>query len=80
MQRQDLELRPRTGNDAIVVARAGLDLSSVAPGTYTASAVLVRNGQPFARISRLVDVVAATVAAPVRTEARGPCRESHGSP
>ena len=72
VQRQNLELRPRTGNDAIVVARAGLDLSSVAPGTYTASAVLVRNGQPFARISRLVDVVAATVAAPVRTEATAP--------
>ncbi len=76
VQRQDLELRPRTGNDAIVVARAGLDLSSVAPGTYTASAVLVRNGQPFARISRLVDVVAATVAPPVRTEAAAPAAKA----
>jgi len=77
VQRQDLELRPRTGNDAIVVARAGLDLSSVAAGTYTASAVLVRNGQPFARISRLVDVVAGTATPPpVRTEAATPAAKA----
>ena len=52
-----LELRARANDATIVAAQASLDLSGLAPGTYTASAVLARDGQPFARVSRLVEVV-----------------------
>ena len=55
--RQTLELRAQSRNAGIVAAQARLDLSGVAPGTYMASAVLDRAGTPFARISRLVEVV-----------------------
>ena len=51
-----LELRTRAKDTTVVAAQASLDLSGLAPGTYLASAVLDRGGQPFARISRLVEV------------------------
>ncbi len=59
-----LELRAQARNDTVVAAQARLDLSGLAPGTYMASAVLDRSGTPFARISRLVEVVPG-VASPV---------------
>ena len=52
-----LELRAQARNDAVVAGQARLDLSGLVPGTYMASAVLDRRGTPFARISRLVEVV-----------------------
>jgi VWFA-related protein len=53
----DLELRARARDTTVVAAQAALDLSKLAPGTYMASAVLARGGQPFARVSRLIEVV-----------------------
>ena len=53
-----LELRTRAKDTTVVAGQASLDLSGLAPGTYMASAVLDRGGQPFARISRLVEVTA----------------------
>ena len=52
-----LELRARAKDTTVVAAQAALDLSALTPGTYMASAVLARGGQPFARISRIVEVV-----------------------
>src|SRR3954470_6748953 len=64
--RRPLPLRTRADDKSIVVGEAALDLSSLAPGTYTASAVLERAGAAFARVSRLVDVVpGGTMTAPV---------------
>jgi VWFA-related protein len=56
--RQPLELRARENDSTVVVAQARLDLSALSPGTYMASAVLEKEGKSFARISRLVDVLA----------------------
>ena len=65
-----LELRARAKDATVVAAQASLDLSELAPGTYMASAVLARDGQPFARISRLVEVVpGADDVGPVSAEA-----------
>jgi hypothetical protein len=62
--RLPLELRPRERDTTVVVAQAPLDVSALAPGTYMASAVLEKEGKPFARISRLVEVVTGETAAP----------------
>ena len=48
-----------------MAAQAALDLSGLTPGTYMASAVLARGGQPFARISRIVDVRPGEATTPV---------------
>ena len=65
-----LELRARAKDTTVVAAQAALDLSALTPGTYMASAVLARGGQPFARISRIVEVVPGeTTSAPVAAEA-----------
>jgi VWFA-related protein len=53
----DLELRARAKDTTVVAAQAALDLSRLAPGIYMASAVLARGGKPFARVSRLIEVV-----------------------
>ncbi|MDQ3213583.1 MAG: VWA domain-containing protein [Acidobacteriota bacterium] len=55
--RLPLALRTRARDATIVVGEVALDLSAVAPGIYTASAVLERGGAPFARVSRIVEVV-----------------------
>ncbi len=69
-----LELRARAKDTTVVAAQASLDLSQLVPGTYMASAVLDRGGQPFARISRLVEVV------PGEGDARaGARRTGHGA-
>jgi VWFA-related protein len=47
----------RTDDRTIVVAEAPLDLSGLTPGTYTASAVLDRDGSPFMRVSRVFSVL-----------------------
>ena len=65
-----LELRARAKDTTVVAAQAALDLSALTPGTYMASAVLARSGQPFARISRIVEVVSGeATSAPVPAEA-----------
>ena len=65
-----LELRARAKDTTVVAAQAALDLSALTPGTYMASAVLARGGQPFARISRIVEVVPGeATSAPVPAEA-----------
>jgi len=55
--RRALQLRTRADDKSIVIGEAALDLSAVAPGTYTASAVLERGGVGFARVSRVFDVL-----------------------
>jgi hypothetical protein len=55
--RRPLQFRTRTDDKSIVIGEAALDLASVPPGTYTASAVLERGGIGFARVSRIFDVV-----------------------
>ena len=71
--RRPLELRTRADDKSIVIGEAALDLSSVAPGTYTASAVLERAGVGFARVSRVFDVVpGATVPTPSGSEPAAP--------
>lgn len=55
--RTALQLQARVDDPTIVVAEAPLDLSALAPGTYRASVVLEKDGKPFGRISRLVDIV-----------------------
>ena len=61
--RGDMVLGARANDKTIVIAQSRLDLSTLEPGTYMASAVLSRAGQPFARVSRLVDVVPGAAAA-----------------
>lgn len=74
--RRPLLLRTRSDDKTIVVAEAKLDLSSVPPGSYAASAVLERAGTPFARVSRTFEVVAgavtSTTAAPAGAAATPP--------
>ena len=55
--RGDMVLGARASDKTIVIAQSTLDLSTLEPGTYMTSAVLSRAAQPFARVSRLVDVV-----------------------
>lgn len=62
--RAPLALRTRQDDKSIVLAEAALDVSSVPPGTYTASAVLARGGTPFARISRVFEILPGAPAAP----------------
>jgi hypothetical protein len=69
-----LELRPREQDKSVVIAEALLDWSSLAGGTYTASAVFSRAGAPFARVSRIVEVV------PGVATASGPLARSVGVP
>ena len=69
-----LELRARAKDTTVVAAQAALDLSALTPGTYMASAVLARGGQPFARISRIVDGRAAVRRRQRRLRLR-PCAE-----
>jgi VWFA-related protein len=49
-------LRTRRDDKRVVLAEAALEPRSLAPGTYTASAVLANGGGPFARISRIFQV------------------------
>jgi VWFA-related protein len=56
--RRPLVLRTRADDKSIVIAEAALDLSSVPPGTYTASAILARAGAPVGRVSRVIAVLA----------------------
>ena len=56
--RAPLLLRTRTDDSSVVVAEGRLDLSALEPGSYSASAVLERDGKPFARISRTIEVEA----------------------
>ena len=74
---RSLSLRTRSDDKTVVVAEAALDLSSVPAGTYTASAVLERGGTPFARVSRVFDVLPGAVTAtapspPARADGRDP--------
>jgi VWFA-related protein len=61
--RRPLVLRTRADDKSIVIAETVLDLSSVPPGTYTASAILERGGTPFGRVSRMFDVLPGAVTA-----------------
>lgn len=75
---RSLDLRTRDDDKSIVVAEAPLDSSSLPPGTYTASAVLAQGGAPFARVTRVIDIVpGASVAAPPPTR---PLAVAPGSP
>ena len=56
--RAPLALRTRSDDSSVVVAEGRLDLSGLAPGSYSASAVLERDGRPFARITRTIEVEA----------------------
>lgn len=56
--RRPLTLRTRDDDKSIVVAEAALDLKSLPPGLYTASAVLQKGGAPIARVSRVFEVLA----------------------
>ena len=58
-----LVLRTRAEDKSIVIAEAVLDLSSVPPGTYTASAILTRGGAPVGRVSRVFEVLPGAVTA-----------------
>jgi VWFA-related protein len=65
--RRPLVLRTRADDKSIVIAEAVLDLSSVPPGTYTASAILERGGAAIGRVSRVLEVLpgsATSTAAP----------------
>ena len=64
--RRPLVLRTRADDKSIVIAETVLDLSSVPPGTYTASAIIERGGAPIGRVSRVFDVLpgAATTTSP----------------
>lgn len=78
----ELELRARAKDATVVAAQAALDLSRLSPGTYMASAVLARGGQPFARVSRIVEVVtgeATSAAAPVDVPPAPPPRSTAGA-
>jgi hypothetical protein len=54
--RVPLSLRTRADDRSIVVAESPLDLSSLASGPYTASAVLTRAGKPIAQVNRVFDI------------------------
>ena len=56
--RRPLKLRTREDDKSIVVAEATLDLSALPPGSYTASAVIQKNGAPIARVSRVFEILA----------------------
>ena len=58
--RRPLVLRTRADDKSIVIAEAALDLSSVPPGTYTASAILERGGAAIGRVSRVFDILPGT--------------------
>lgn len=55
-----MKLRTRAEDKSIIVAEAALDLHGVAPGAYTASAVLTRGGAPLSRVSRTVTIAPGT--------------------
>jgi VWFA-related protein len=57
--RAALTLRTRKDDASVVVGEGTIDLSSVPPGTYAASAVLEQDGKPFARVSRWIEIDAA---------------------
>jgi VWFA-related protein len=69
-----LRLRTREDDKSIIVAEATLDLTSLAPGPYTASAVIQKGGQPIARVSRVFEIMpgAATTTAPGATTTTAP--------
>lgn len=52
-----LKLRTRDDDKSIVVAEATLDLATLPPGPYTASAVIQKGGAPIARVSRVFEVL-----------------------
>jgi VWFA-related protein len=62
--RRPLKLRTRADDKSIVVAEATLDLSALPPGSYTASAVIQKNGAPIARVSRVFEILPGTAPAP----------------
>jgi VWFA-related protein len=55
--RQPLELRTREQDRRIVVGQARLDLSSLPPGVYTASASFGREGGAVARVIRILEIL-----------------------
>ena len=69
--RGPLSLRTRADDKSIVVAESAPNLSSLAPGIYTASVVLERAGTPVSRVSRVFEVMpGAATTAPVETARR----------
>jgi VWFA-related protein len=56
--RQPLQLRTRETDKRIVMAEARLDFAGTPPGTYQVSALIAKDATPFARVSRIVEVVA----------------------
>ncbi|HEY2432416.1 MAG TPA: VWA domain-containing protein [Vicinamibacterales bacterium] len=55
--RRPLKLRTRDDDKSIVVAEAALDLTTLEPGPYTASAVIQKGGAAIARVSRVFEIV-----------------------
>ena len=53
---QPMELR-QGAKPTVRIARAGLDLKTLAPGRYTAATVVILDGVTVARVSRVVDIV-----------------------
>jgi hypothetical protein len=70
--RRPLALRTRSDDKSIVIAEAALDLSSVPPGTYTASVILERGGAAFGRVSRVLDILPGAVTATAPAPTPGP--------
>ena len=56
--RQPLTFQPRGDDKSVVVGQARLDLSHMAPGRYTASAIVEQAGKPIGRVSRAFEVTA----------------------
>jgi hypothetical protein len=75
--RVPLVLRTRTDDKSIVIAESPIDLSALATGVYTASAVLVRGGNPVTQVNRVFDVTPGTrpVAAPPAVSKRAVTRD-----
>jgi VWFA-related protein len=81
--RAPLKLRTRDDDKSIVVAEAALDLTSLAPGPYTASVVLQKNGAPIARVSRVFEIEPGAAAAPAASNvpaAAAPSNATAGAP
>lgn len=60
--RVPLVMRTRADDKTLVTADARLELSQVVPGTYTASAIIERDGAAIGRVSRVIEVAAASPA------------------
>jgi VWFA-related protein len=70
--RRPLRLRTREDDKGIVVAEALLDMTTLPPGPYTASAIIQKNGAPIARVSRVFEILPGIAPAPPAPAAAAP--------